>query len=361
MQKKLLTAAVAAALATPFAAQAQATLFGIVDVGYQNVSKYAPGANNKSAFGNSGWKSSRLGVRGAENLGGGLQAIYHIEFDIQGDTGATPGAGMTQRATYVGLANEKSWGTISLGRQLTHNFHVTSLAEGTAGHNGFGTYYGMEDMTTRASNYAKYSSPNWGGFTVGIGWAPGEDATPVTEKNNGDYFDLALIYKKGGLKIGYGMSDTKTNTAAAAAVAFAAGPPTVLGTAAVAAVNRKEKDRTIAGGYDFGKFAIAAIHTTSKHTTEDFRLTGIRGEMKLGKGTLALSYGNRKNKLAAASDSKLTAIMYYHNLSKRTGLYGGYARMNNEAGGALGLGGQNFATTAGSDPRGIQLGVVHAF
>ena len=133
MQKKILGAAVAAALVAPAAVWAQSTvvLYGLVDVGYQNVSKYQATATNKSGFGNGGARSSRLGARATEDLGGGLSARAVIEFDVAGDTGQEGGNGMTGRQTFVAL-DSKSWGELSLGRQLTHSFGNVALAEGVA-------------------------------------------------------------------------------------------------------------------------------------------------------------------------------------------------------------------------------------
>ena len=103
MNKKLLAVAVGAALAAPAAVWAQSTvvLYGLVDVGYQNVSKYNASSTNKSAFANSGARSSRLGARATEDLGGGLSARAVIEFDVTGDSGAEGGNQMTGRQTFV--------------------------------------------------------------------------------------------------------------------------------------------------------------------------------------------------------------------------------------------------------------------
>ncbi|MDA0225052.1 MAG: porin [Proteobacteria bacterium] len=370
MQKKLLTTAVAAALLAPVAAMAQATLYGKVDLNYQNIGKYSATSPNKSGLANSGQTSSRLGVKTAENLGGGLQAIAVIEFDIAGDTGATSAAGMTQRATYVGIQNEKVWGTLSFGRQLTHSFAAMMAGDGNAGANSFNTYYQLMDGNTRSSNYIKWSGPNWNGFTLGIGAAPGESTAAATG-SNGNYWDMAVLYNKGNLGLGFGHAHSRINTPAAAAVAFAAGPPTVLGTAAVAAVSRKEKDTSFAISYKFGPAKVSGITTTSKASgtgaAENLRMHGVKLDYTVKSGYFSVTYGKRKNKLAATADSRLFALGYYHGLSKRTNVYAAYGSMRNDAGAAAGatssLGGawNGAATTAGSDPRGFQVGMNHTF
>jgi len=346
MQKKLLTAAVSLALAAPAVAFAQATLYGIVDVNYQNVSSYAPGANNKSAVGHNGQKSSRLGARVSEDLGGGLSARAVIEFDITADTGATSAAGMTQRQTLVAL-DSKSWGELVLGRQLTHIFNTVAMAEGNSGVNGFQSMYGMTDTATRSSNYIKYASPNFQGFTFGAGWAPGEDATPTTNDGNLDFMDFALRYEAGNLGVAYGYSQADAKTAA---------------------TDFKEKDNGLTAYYNFNPFKLLALYKTSKQSgtgaAEDLKIYTLRGEFKTGPGVFAISFGKSKNELAAVAgtgDASFVGLAYYHDLSKRTTAYVQYGRIKNDPAAAFALGGSNFATTAGSDPKGFEVGMNHSF
>lgn len=375
MQKKILTAAVAAALVAPAAVMAQSTvvLYGLVDVGYQNVSKYQGTATNKSGFGNSGARSSRLGARATEDLGGGLSARAVIEFDIAGDTGQEGANGMTGRQTFVSL-DSKSWGELSLGRQLTHSFGNVAMAEGIAGANSFQSFYTMEDQITRASNYLKYSSPLiGGGFTAGAGWAPGEDPT-AGNKGNRNYFDWHVRWEQGPFGIGLAQAQFKNNTTGAAVTSnfsCAALPCTIpaVGTFPVAAqaagLDMKEKDTSLSAYYKFSGFRIYGVHSRSTQggtgAAEKFRLNGFRGEMDIGKGILALSFAQRKNKLVADSDSSFVGIGYYHQMTTRTQFYATYARIKNETGANLGLNGQWAPQTASFDPRGLQIGMGHSF
>ena len=347
MQKKILTAAVAAAFLAPAAVMAQSTvvLYGLVDVGYQNVSKYTAGSLNKSGFGNSGARSSRLGARATEDLGGGLSARAVIEFDITGDTGGEGANHMTGRQTFVSL-DSKSWGELSLGRQLTHSFGNVAMAEGIAGANSFQSFYQIEDQITRSSNYLKYSSPLiGGGFTFGVGAAPGESATPGT-KSHGNYLDMHVRWAQGPFGIGLAHARAKTNTSPAA--------------------DFNEKDTSLAAYYKFSGFRIFGVHTRSTQggtgANERLRTNGIRGEMDIGKGILALSFATRKNKLTADADSNFWGIGYYHQMTARTQFYATYARIKNELLGTMGLGGQWVgATSASFDPRGFQIGMGHSF
>jgi predicted porin len=385
MQKKILTAAVAAAFLAPAAVMAQSTvvLYGLVDVGYQNVSKYQATSTNKSAFGNSGARSSRLGARATEDLGGGLSARAVIEFDVQGDTGQEGGNGMTGRQTFVSL-DSKSWGELSLGRQLTHSFGNVAMAEGIAGANSFQSFYTMEDQITRASNYLKYSSPLiGGGFTFGVGWAPGEDPT-AGNKGNRNYLDMHARWEQGPFGIGLAHAQFKNNTTGAAvasnfsvtipACAALPCPAVTLAAPAIGAfpiaaqaagLDMKEKDTSLAAYYKFSGWRLYGVHSRSTQggtgAAERFRLNGARVEMDIGKGILAFSVASRKNKLVADSDSSFWGLGYYHQMTTRTQFYATYGRMKNETGGALGLNGQWVGTTASFDPRGLQVGMGHSF
>src|SRR4029077_3322288 len=115
MNKKLVALAVASGFALPLAAQAQTanvTLYGRLNIDFEFVNgKQADGSNptvNRLSS-----NSSRLGVRGTESLGGGLNAIFQIESSINGDTNA---GNLGGRESFVGL--QGSWGKFTLGRFL---------------------------------------------------------------------------------------------------------------------------------------------------------------------------------------------------------------------------------------------------
>ena len=142
-----------------------------------------------------------------------------------------------------------------------------------------------------------------------------------------------------------------------------------------------EKDTSLAAYYKFSGWRLYGVHSRSTQggsglgaiaaTTnvgERFRLNGARVEMDIGKGILAFSVAQRKNKLAVDSDSNFWGIGYYHQMTTRTQFYATYARIKNEngsatggAGGTLGLNGQWAPQTATFDPRGLQIGMGHSF
>jgi predicted porin len=136
MKKKLIVAAIAAAMVAPMAASADATVYGKVRVATQYhdrdndsfLDDIIDPDDDPQRRGNDAWgmedQVSRLGIKGSEDLGNGLKAIYQMEFGVNvGDgTASNPDRIETrsfwsQRNSYVGLAG--GWGTFLVGRHDT--------------------------------------------------------------------------------------------------------------------------------------------------------------------------------------------------------------------------------------------------
>ena len=120
MKKTLLAAALLAGFAGVAQAETSVTLYGIIDtgLGYNKISG-AGDARNGSKFGmiNGVQNGSRWGLRGSEDLGDGLRAVFQLEsgFDSGNGTSAQGGRLFGRQAT-VGLASD-AWGQLDFGRQ----------------------------------------------------------------------------------------------------------------------------------------------------------------------------------------------------------------------------------------------------
>ncbi len=217
MNKKLLAVAVAAAVAAPLSAQAgsDVTLYGIGKLSQEYVDQdglAGTGAGSQSG-GYDGWdtvsRASRLGVKGSEDLGGGLKAIFKMEFEIpMTDSPRSTGirdndrGQIRMRNSYVGLAGK--WGTALIGR------HDTPLKVSTGRLDLFSDELGDYNTTVgfvdvRADNTIAYISPSWNGLTfAGAVVSPGGSTTLDTEGNRSqdadgfaDAFSVALMYSNG--------------------------------------------------------------------------------------------------------------------------------------------------------------------
>jgi len=121
MKKLALAAAVFAAVAAaPAMAQSttSVTLFGIADAAYVNqTNRVATGAGR--AIQSGAWQASRWGIRGSEDLGGGVKAVFDIASTIALDTGTQASSSrLFDRNAYVGLSSA-DYGTLMIGRQVT--------------------------------------------------------------------------------------------------------------------------------------------------------------------------------------------------------------------------------------------------
>ncbi|NHH78145.1 Outer membrane porin protein [Burkholderia gladioli] len=116
MKKSIAALAVTAAAASPALAQSSVTLYGVIDEGLNYTNNI--GGKGGAVELTSGYaQGSRWGLRGTEDLGGGLAAIFTLENGFDASSGkAQEGGRMFGRQAYVGL-QDKRYGTVTLGRQ----------------------------------------------------------------------------------------------------------------------------------------------------------------------------------------------------------------------------------------------------
>jgi predicted porin len=178
LQSKLAAAGAVAALMTPAAwAQSSVTLYGIVDAGVEFVNKVGPQSTTVTRMLNlSGTVPSRWGLRGTEELGGGVSSVFVLESGFAPGTGVSnQGGRLFGRQAWVGLRSN-TWGQVGFGRQYTMLLLAT-LNSDILGPN----VYGLMDSylaNARADNSISYKG-KFGGFTVGATYSFGRDATAV--------------------------------------------------------------------------------------------------------------------------------------------------------------------------------------
>ncbi len=357
MKKTLLAMAVLAASGAAFA-QSSVTLFGVVD----GTLAFGKGSvSNLTQLTNSGYNSSRLGFRGVEDLGGGLNASFHLEAGVNNDNGtgaatstnnqavgafdAATGANSPVRAGTQGLTfNRRStvslgggFGEIRLGRDYTPQFwnHTVYDAFGT---NGVGTSQLLNSSlggptAVRASNSIGYFLPgNLGGFNGQVQYAMGENAS--TGAKNGNGF---------GLRFGYGAGPIAANLAYSRTT-YAAGNITTTNAGA---------------SYDFGVAKISGLYDQDKNgaTTGKGFMVGLNAPV--GAGEIRGSYGTYKTDAAGTPKTNKFALGYVHNLSKRTAAYATLARVSNSGGAKQALNGSS--TAANGSSTGYDFGIRHSF
>ncbi|MEO8057543.1 MAG: porin [Burkholderiales bacterium] len=341
--KKFATLAVLAAISTVASAQSSVTLFGVLDAN----AKYVKNGDDKlKSLGANGANTSRLGVRGVEDLGSGLKAGFWLETGLNPDTGTTSdGTRFWNRRSTVSLMG--NFGEVRLGRDFSPTYTGYSDYDvfgdnGVAAASKFDSSLGTaRDTGTRADNQVSYFTPsNLGGFYGRVSVAAGEG---VAGKK--------YIGGRGG---------------------FAAGPFDVslaYGQTTVAPVAGDDKFKTVdvGGSYDFGVVKASGYYTQSKFGNLKQAVYNLGASVPLGQGSLRASYvhANATGTDGAGidtnpNDASQIALGYIYNLSKRTAVYTTVARVNNKGNATYAVA-STPTLLAGEKSTGVELGLRHSF
>jgi predicted porin len=340
MKKTLV--ALAALAATASFAQSSVTLFGVADAWVGNAKGRFNGVARSGVAGDpselrldsGGLSGSRWGLRGSEDLGGGLKANFVIEAGLNIDNGTsaqgTPGALVYGRQSYLGLSG--GFGDLRLGRQYSAYDELRG-ATSALGHTSFdatvlaGSWAEVgSDYAGRVDNMIRYATPNLGGFSAALGYGLGENKS-VSGGKAGNVTSLHGLYANGPITVGIGYQLEKSNVT----------PP--------ATSAAKLTHTMIGGGYDFGAFKLNASVNRSKignnaafagvaAGTKDSEYA-IGGTLPLGSFSLGLQYSNAKSKNAngtTAEKGSTFAAQGIYALSKRTDTYVGLHNTKIKAG-----------------------------
>jgi GBP family porin len=200
--------AVFAGLAATVAhAQSSVTLYGLIDAGVMytnNVKKgSSQGALVQATSGNI--NGSRFGLRGGEDLGGGLKALFVLEngYNVQNGKLGQNGR-MFGRQAFVGLSSNQ-FGTLTLGRQYDSLVDFVAPLSGTAGtfgDTGFAHPFDNDNLnhSVRMSNAVKYTSANYGGLKFGGLYAFSNSTDFAVNRA----YSAGVSYSTGALKVAAG-------------------------------------------------------------------------------------------------------------------------------------------------------------
>ena len=179
MKKSLLAIAAMTAFAGAAQAQSSVTVYGILDVGFAgsnysgtsvtaNVSQNGGAASAGTAttkqvaagFTQSAESTSRIGFKGAEDLGGGLSALFTVEMGLSPMQQTVSSSASTalafDRQAFVGL-KKAGLGTVSIGNQYSPIFDVQSITDAAGNNNmvGNAVYSGSLQSSTGTFNSAQ--------------------------------------------------------------------------------------------------------------------------------------------------------------------------------------------------------------
>ncbi|HEX3637685.1 MAG TPA: porin [Paraburkholderia sp.] len=223
MKKTLMVTALTGVFATAAHAQSSVTLYGLIDAGITYTNNQHGHSNWQETSGSV--NGSRWGLRGSEDLGGGLKAIFVLEngFGINDGT-LKQGGREFGRQAFVGLTSDQ-FGAVTLGRQYDSMVdYVGPLAlTGTQyGGTQFAHPFDNDNLNNsfRINNSVKYQSANYGGFKFGALYGFSNQADGFA---NNRAYSAGASYNWGGLNIAAAYLQLNSNGATGAAAAFNSG------------------------------------------------------------------------------------------------------------------------------------------
>ncbi len=231
MKKTLLAAALIVGFAGVAQAETSVTMYGILDTGYgySNFKYSKDGINAKRTSsglrGDGVFNGNRWGVRGSEDLGDGLRAIFTLEagFDIgngkQAQSSSTTNADrLFGRQAFVGLASD-NWGSLTMGRQYNVATGFTYNNNMSVSMGDMDKAFGAQGLGSRMDNSFKYVTPSFSGFQAGVAYGNPKttvtrvDGTDVGSSDRTNWVSTGLKYANGPLSVGASYDRATVNDA----------------------------------------------------------------------------------------------------------------------------------------------------
>ncbi|MDC8786745.1 porin [Roseateles koreensis] len=321
-------------------ADSSVAVYGMVDL----FGQYGHGGGgNQFALQSGGLNGSRLGFKGAEDLGQGLKTVFQLEMGINADTGTQGQGGLAfGRQAYAGLASSTA-GTLTLGRQHTPTYLLVDNfdALGTAAGSPFAS--GVASVNLRKNNAVVYATPTWGGFSASAMLALGEKGAT----SQGNHYALSAQYVGGAFSVGVSGSQTRRDSAD----------------------QRDETFAVMVAAYDFGVVRLSggmqAIQNFGGLDAVDRTEAFLGANIPLSsRDTLSAGVASSRTRHLEGSRASQWSLVYSHDLSQRTRVYAVVSSIQNgsltgySTDGATGAGPH---TGLGQDVTALQLGVRHSF
>lgn len=368
MKKKLIALAVAGATLAPLAAMAQTsnpvTLYGRAYATFESVKADGgslPGLGSRNRVTD---QASFFGIRGTEDLGGGVKAFFQLESVFRLDQ---TGSSFANRNSGVGIQGD--FGSLLLGRWDTP-FKVTTGPVDPFGDLTIGGYTAVAmdrgNFDRRENNVVQFWSPNLSGFQARVSYAANEGKTAAANPSSQS---LSATYTQGPIYVGYAwerhFDQWKAYTAA--------------GGNSGAVSGAREKGQALFGTFTLGPVKVGLM---TQFFLKENPLSGAAGKKNgstaqlfsldytIGKSELLFSHQRAKDgtfltvgTAARPSDAKSTAnsFGYKYNFTRRTFAIGQYTTVKNNATGAADIAGDRLGVGPDQDPKGFSVGIRHLF
>jgi predicted porin len=345
----------ASAAATAQTTTSSVTVYGVADAYLQ----YADGANRLTRTQSGGLAGSRFGLRGTEDLGGGLRGLFTLESGVNLDDGTNGQGAFWGRQAYVGLGST-DYGQLTLGRQYGSTYALSGdfseFANGTYGAStavigGFGGYEPVRGSTSsatgnggpaRVNNSVKLESASFGGLRVGALWGMGE----VSGNTRGNRVaDIYARYSAGPIDAMVSFVDDKAD-----------------------ATGLDVRTTSGAAAYSFGAARVTGgVMSVNDRTAVDADGQGywVGTDYRYGTHLLKAQYVQNKAKNVAEGKTQALGLGYQYDFSKRTAFYSSVTRFKNEGTGYANRWASTLPTsltsTTDRDITEVVAGVRHSF
>ena len=365
MKKTLIIAGIMGAFAINAHAQSSVTLYGTLDAGlvYSN----NQGGHNNWQQGSGTVSDTYFGLRGSEDLGGGLHAIFTLEDGFNLNSGKfTESNTMFNRQAFVGLQSDQ-YGTLTLGRQYDSVVdYLGPLSEAGSGYGNNLAAHPFDndnlDNSFSIKNAVKYQSANYSGFRFGGLYGFSNDAGQFA---NNRAYSAGASYTNGGLNVaaaylqlnnslgGSNLSNgavsagdgNNANLTAALQRTYGVGANYAYGPATVGFVwTHTQDDNLIAGGQGGGSISGFTVPTGTNLHLDNFEINGkyaLTPALSLN-GAYTFTDGKATGGTTSGDPKWHTvSLQADYSLSKRTDVY--VEGVYQHASGQLGDGQQNVA------------------
>lgn len=385
MKKTLIAAAVSAALAVPAIAQADVTLYGKFEgsLDYLNTASNTTvngayyGVKNGSSMNQSvsgiNLNSSRWGIKGSEDLGDGLRAIFQVESTITAEGKAALG----NRNTFFGLAG--GWGTVIAGRhdtpmkalgrsvdlfgdQIGDSRDLISGTKNIPAAGNYGQINNTVGFDLRTPETLAYVTPSMGGFKAVGAYVMNPGV------NNGKAYSLLGQYSMGPLMVGLAYESH--------------------GKGMYSGATNDETAVRLAGSYKLGALKFVGLFEQLSHLggLQDVTYTYANGTTQTNKANmsvfgLGVAYTMGSNVLktqvyqanpeGSNNNSTMWAVGAEHHFSKKVMAFVDFATINNQslAGAAPWFGGKEYGSygsttytvAPGKNPSAVSTGLMISF
>ncbi|WP_298293503.1 porin [Thiomonas sp.] len=364
-------------------------LYGVIDMGIERLT-YDNTTLNR--LGSGVQSTDRIGVRGTEDLGGGLHTFFDVETGFCGNgSNSAPGSlvykgegsavgpsfcsggGFMGRLSVLGLKSR--YGTLKAGRFYSLNYdNLVKIDPFMTGMTG-----AVKNIDPAGYNYVRFSqamgyrTPDFGGLTGALlyafGGIPGSFSEGQSYELNLDYTSPTWIAGFDYLKSNQ-VYNAGTKYSPYVALAWEFGPATTL----TQQGSFDNKVMQLYGGYDFSVARITALYTDEKYGeglpyaagqfAPHLKIWMLGATVPLPRGKLLASITRRKDVNKSGTTATQMAIGYVYPLSRQTNVYASYSHIDNGSATDLYVGDNGFTaqgTLGGASATGLTVGLRHFF